>query len=190
MVVGLGNVGENFNLTRHNIGFIVLDEIAHDINLEFKKGEYGFVAKDKEFNTVFLKPTTFMNDSGIAVKYWKKWLNIENKNILVIVDDLHLKVGEIRFRSCGGTGGHNGLKSIEENIGNDYARLRIGIGNDYKYGEQADFVLGNFKNEEMDEIKKKYKTIKEVIKIFIEDEEIKIQKINSVINTGVVSSVG
>ena len=161
LVVGLGNIGAEYASTRHNMGFMVLDAWAQASNIVFQSGRYGSMAeysfKGRKF--FLLKPSTYMNLSGNAVRYWLNELNIPMENLIVICDDLNLPFGTIRMRKKGSDGGHNGLKNIQELIGSqDYARIRIGIGNDFARGQQIDFVIGEISREEaemMPEISKK-----------------------------------
>ena len=152
LIVGLGNIGDEYANTRHNIGFMVLDAFAEASNLVFKDERYGAIAegrvKNKEF--ILLKPNTYMNLSGNAVRYWAQKEKIDVDHIFVIVDDLSLPFGKIRIKGSGSAGGHNGLKNIQELLGTEkYARLKFGIGNDFPKGKQVDFVLGKFGDEDM-----------------------------------------
>ena len=151
LIAGLGNFGEKYAGTRHNIGFMVLDAMANASNIAFGDRRYGYVAyyPYRSRNCVLLKPTTYMNLSGRAVNYWLQKEKIPIENLLVIVDDLALPFGTIRIRSKGGDGGHNGLFNINQVLGRaDYARLRFGIGGDYSKGGQIDYVLGEISSEE------------------------------------------
>ena len=151
LVVGLGNIGSEYDGTRHNIGFRVVDALSQKYGGQFQSGRLADVAKIriKNKNLTLIKPTTYMNLSGKAVAYWLKELNLEKSKLLVVLDDLALPVGVLRMRGKGSDAGHNGLKSIQELLGgNDYPRLRFGIGNDYPKGKQADFVLGKFSKED------------------------------------------
>lgn len=155
LVVGLGNIGPEYALTRHNVGFIILDAWAKASNMVFATDRYGDVAtvrnKGREFH--LLKPSTYMNLSGNAVRYWMQKLDVPVENVLVICDDLNLPFGTVRMRGSGSDGGHNGLKNIEELIGTrDYARIRIGIGHDFAQGGQIDFVLGKLSPEQLSEL--------------------------------------
>lgn len=196
LIVGLGNIGSSYIKTRHNIGFIFIDIISKYYNLSFKETTaYKSLSTEIKLNdvkTTFIKPTTYMNNSGQAVKLWKEWLKVENQNILIICDDLHLNVGDIRFRTSGSAGGHNGLKNIESNIGNDYLRLKIGIGNNYKHGEQANFVLSEFSDDELAFIMNNETYIINIIDCFIKNEpfEQRIKNINNLLSKRVISSVG
>lgn len=145
LVVGLGNVGTEYAGTRHNIGFMILDAWAQASNISFASGRYGDMAdlswKGRRIH--LLKPSTYMNLSGNAVRYWLGRLKIPVSNLIVISDDLNLPFGRLRMRKQGSAGGHNGLKHIEECLGTaEYARIRVGIGNDFARGAQIGFVLG------------------------------------------------
>lgn len=162
LVVGLGNIGVEYFNTRHNIGFMILDAWAQASNLVFEPARYGDVAvakiKGREF--YLLKPSTYMNLSGNAVRYWIKKLDIPLENVLIICDDLNLPFGSIRMRKSGSDGGHNGLKNIQSLIETqNYARIRLGIGNDFEQGHQVDFVLGRFEDEQVKEIQEMSKKI-------------------------------
>lgn len=151
LVAGLGNIGREYENTRHNIGFIVLDAWAKASNTFFSTGRYGDIAEISFRGNKFilLKPSTYMNLSGKAVRYWMQEKNIPLDRTLVICDDLNLPFGTVRMRKGGSDGGHNGLKNIQEMIGTqEYARIRIGIGNDFRQGEQVDFVLGEISAEQ------------------------------------------
>lgn len=155
LIAGLGNIGKEYELTRHNIGFLVLDQIADEKRVEFKieklaeKAEYKF--KGRQIHLI--KPTTYMNLSGKAINYWLQQLKIPKENLLVIVDDIAISFGKLRLRAKGSSAGHNGLKSIEELTGgSNYARLKFGLGDNYAKGKQVDFVLSNFTHQEMDEL--------------------------------------
>lgn len=152
LIVGLGNVGPEYDGTRHNIGFRVLDALAKASNIVFEDKRYGFVGKMRVKNCelVLLKPSTFMNLSGNAVRYWLNKENIEPENLLVICDDLSLPFGKLRIKPGGSDAGHNGLKNIASVLSSQqYARLRFGIGNDFPKGFQADYVLGQFTDEDL-----------------------------------------
>ena len=151
LITGLGNIGEEYRNTRHNIGFMVLDAWAQASNISFTNGRYGATAeisfKGQKFT--LLKPSTYMNLSGKAVNYWLQAKKIPLENLLVVVDDLALPFGTTRMRKKGSAGGHNGLKNIDYCLATDnYARLRIGIGNGFAPGGQIDFVLGELLLEE------------------------------------------
>ncbi|MBQ9713238.1 MAG: aminoacyl-tRNA hydrolase [Bacteroidales bacterium] len=151
LIAGLGNIGAEYAGTRHNMGFMVLDAWAQASNAVFTVQRYGSIAeisfKGRKF--ILLKPSTYMNLSGNAVRYWMQKLNIPTENLLVICDDLNLPFGTLRMRKKGSDGGHNGLKNIEQCIGtSEYTRIRIGIGNDFNTGQQIDFVLGPLDEEQ------------------------------------------
>jgi peptidyl-tRNA hydrolase, PTH1 family len=170
LIVGLGNIGEGYKDTRHNIGFTVLDAMAMASNLSFMDKRYGSICelRHKGRNLILLKPSTFMNLSGNAVDYWMKKENIPVENILVIVDDLALPLGSIRMRPKGSDGGHNGLSHISAILGTtEYPRIRIGIGNGFRKGSQVDFVLGKWDPEEKKFIDERRKIVIEMIKSFV-----------------------
>jgi peptidyl-tRNA hydrolase, PTH1 family len=151
LIVGLGNIGTEYELTRHNIGFMVADFIADKFNASFAHGKLANTAliRYKARQITIIKPTTYMNLSGKAVNYWLTYLNVPMENLLIITDDIALPFEKIRIRQKGSSAGHNGLNSIEECIGSNYPRLRIGIGNHFYKGQQADFVLSQFNKEEL-----------------------------------------
>lgn len=152
LIVGLGNIGSEYQGTRHNIGFTILDAMAKASNIVFSTQRYGDVAEMRLKNQqlMLLKPSTYMNLSGDAVRYWVSKENITLDHLLIIVDDLALQFGQIRLKGHGHNGGHNGLKSIDQMLGtNAYARLRFGIGNDFPRGMQIDYVLGCPSPEEL-----------------------------------------
>lgn len=151
LIVGLGNIGNEYAATRHNIGFMILDALAEASNISFSTQRYGDVAtmRLKNRQLVLLKPSTYMNLSGNAVRYWKEKEGIDLDHILVLVDDLALPFGAIRLKMRGSDAGHNGLKNIAEMLKTDaYPRLRFGIGNDFPRGCQIDYVLGRFTPEQ------------------------------------------
>lgn len=155
LIVGLGNIGDEYAATRHNIGFMTLDAFAEASNVSFATERYGDIARMRLKNKqlVLLKPSTYMNLSGNAVRYWRDKEGISPDNILVIVDDLALPFGAIRIKQRGSDAGHNGLKSIAQQLGTqNYARLRFGIGNDFPRGGQIDYVLGRFTPEQRAEL--------------------------------------
>ncbi len=155
LVVGLGNIGSEYVDTRHNIGFSVLDELAKQENLKFENLRYGAVTnyKFKGKNLILLKPSTYMNLSGKAIRYWMQQEKILPENLLVIVDDLALPFGSIRMRQKGSDAGHNGLKNIQDIFGhNNYSRIRFGIGDNYSRGKQIDYVLGRWSDGEFAEL--------------------------------------
>jgi len=151
LIAGLGNIGAEYAMTRHNMGFMALDALAGASNVVFSVKRYGSIAEFRLKNNMvtLLKPSTYMNLSGEAVRYWLRKLNIPVENLLVVVDDLALEFGTLRMRKQGSTGGHNGLESIDYCLStNQYARLRIGIGNGFPPGGQIDFVLSELLLEE------------------------------------------
>lgn len=151
LIVGLGNIGEKYNNTRHNIGFKIVDEVAEEHKVTFETEKLGDVAvfRFKGRTFVLLKPSTYMNLSGKSVKYWMDKENISVENILVVTDDVHIDFGTIRIKAKGSAGGHNGLKDIQEKLNTQqYARFRFGVGANYPKGRQADFVLGDWNKEE------------------------------------------
>ncbi|AUC85610.1 aminoacyl-tRNA hydrolase [Polaribacter sp. ALD11] len=155
LIIGLGNIGVTYTNTRHNIGFKIIDEVAEEHNATFETEKLGDVAtfrlKGRTF--ILLKPSTFMNLSGKAVKYWMDKENISVENILVVTDDVHIDFGTIRVKAKGSAGGHNGLKDIQEKLNTqEYARFRFGVGANYPKGRQADFVLGEWSKEETSEL--------------------------------------
>ena len=169
LIVGLGNPGEKYYDTRHNIGFELLDFICKKHESEFETNRLGQISKllIKGRKVLLLKPNTFMNLSGKSVKYWMQQENIKLKNILIISDDLNLPLGKIRFRAKGSSGGHNGLENIEQALNSlEYPRLRIGIGND-KNSNQIDFVLGIFNSDEYNIIHSNFDLISKSINSFI-----------------------
>ncbi len=151
LIVGLGNPGNEYADTRHNTGFMVLDAFAKASNIVFEDKRYGYVCETsiRGRKVFLLKPTTFMNLSGNAVRYWLNKENISQKNLLVVSDEVALPLGTFRLKGCGSNGGHNGLGHIQQLIGTDYARLRMGIGNDFPRGGQIDWVLGRYSEEDM-----------------------------------------
>ena len=169
LIVGLGNVGDTYTNTRHNIGFKILDEVAQEHKATFETLKLGDVAnfrwKGRTF--VLLKPSTFMNLSGKAVKYWMQQENIGIENILVVTDDVHIDFGSIRLKAKGSAGGHNGLKDIQEKLNTqEYARFRFGVGGNYSKGRQADFVLGQWSKEETSLLIERIPIAAKVIKSF------------------------
>ena len=169
LIVGLGNVGDEYELTRHNTGFMVLDAFAKASNIHFEDRRYGFVAETsvKGRKVFLLKPSTFMNLSGNAVRYWLNKENIEQNRLLVISDDVALPLGEFRLKGNGSNGGHNGLGHIQQLIGQNYARLRMGIGNDFPRGMQVDWVLGRYSEDELKELQPAIDLGVEIIRSFV-----------------------
>jgi PTH1 family peptidyl-tRNA hydrolase len=168
LIAGLGNIGPDYEQTRHNIGFMVLDALAKASNAVFEDKRYGFVSnmRLKNKSLVLLKPSTFMNLSGNAVRYWLQKEKIENKNLLVVVDDLSLPFGTLRLKPRGSDAGHNGLKNIQGLIGQDYPRLRFGIGNNFVRGTQINYVLDEFSDEEKEKLPELIDRCVEMIKSF------------------------
>jgi peptidyl-tRNA hydrolase, PTH1 family len=151
LIAGLGNIGPQYALTRHNIGFMILDRLLGSFQKEWQLGKnaYHAVLQYKGKQIYLIKPTTYMNLSGKAVRQWMNEQKIESQNLLVLCDDLALPFGKIRIRPKGSHGGHNGLRHIEELLGNDqYPRLRFGVGADFAKGSQADYVLSEFSEPE------------------------------------------
>jgi len=169
LIVGLGNIGEEYQNTRHNIGFKILDALAGASNISFNDKRYGAVAEMKHAGRTFilLKPSTFMNLSGRAVHYWMQKEKIPIDKVLILVDDLALPLGKIRLRAKGSDAGHNGLKNINQVLGRqDYARLRFGIGDDFPKGYQIDHVLGKWSPEEEDVLPERIELCIDIIKAF------------------------
>lgn len=169
LIVGLGNIGEEYKDTRHNIGFTVLDAMAAASNTSFMEKRYGAVCniKYKGRDLVLLKPSTYMNLSGNAVDYWLKKVKIPIGNMLVIVDDIALPLGSIRMRHKGSDGGHNGLAHISSVLAtNEYPRIRFGIGNSFRKGSQVNFVLGSWSIEERKTVEDRISVVIEMIKSF------------------------
>lgn len=169
MIVGLGNIGDEYTETRHNIGFKVLDKLVEKNDAKFSSGRYADVAefKHKGKQLVLIKPTTFMNLSGKSVNYWLQHEKIGLENMLVIVDELALPFGKIRIGPKGSDGGHNGLKSIQKSIGTPiYPRLRFGIGNAFSKGKQVNYVLGHWGEEELVTLPKRIDIATEAITAF------------------------
>jgi PTH1 family peptidyl-tRNA hydrolase len=167
LIAGLGNIGDEYANTRHNIGFSVLDTLAGDV--KFKQDRHAFVAEIKFKSRIFvlIKPTTYMNLSGKAVQYWMQAEKIPTENILVVTDDIALPFGTIRIKGKGSDGGHNGLKSIQESIGStEYARLRFGVGSEFTKGRQSDYVLGKWSDEETKLLPERIVKCGEAIKAF------------------------
>jgi len=169
LIVGLGNVGAEYELTRHNTGFMVLDAFAKASNIVFEDRRYGFVAETtiKGRKVFLLKPSTFMNLSGNAVRYWLNKENIDQQRLLVVSDDVALPLGAFRLKASGSNGGHNGLGHIQQLIGQQYARLRMGIGSDYPHGSQVDWVLGRYSEEDLQLLQPSLETATEIIKSFV-----------------------
>ena len=169
LICGLGNPGDEYAGTCHNTGFMVLDAFAKASNICFEDKRYGFVAETsvKGRKIILLKPTTFMNLSGNAVRYWLNKENIDQRRLLVVSDDVALPLGEFRLKGNGSNGGHNGLGHIIQLIGQDFARLRVGIGNDYPRGGQIDWVLGHYSAQDMEVLQPTIDVAVDIIKSFV-----------------------
>ena len=168
LIAGLGNIGPDYENTRHNIGFMVLDALAKASNAVFEDKRYGFVSEMrlKNKHLILLKPSTFMNLSGNAIRYWMQKEKIETKNLLVVVDDLALPFGMLRLKSKGSDAGHNGLKHIQDLIGQKYPRLRFGIGDDFARGSQINYVLEEFSEEEKKQLPERIDAASDIIRSF------------------------
>lgn len=170
LVVGLGNIGDEYAHTRHNAGFDIVGKLANDNQVEMTEEKYGSVGtfKYKGRDVILLKPNTYMNLSGKAVNYWMQKEKIPIENLLVVVDDLALPFGTLRLKGKGSDGGHNGLKNINEMIGsNNYARIRFGLGNEFSRGGQIDFVIGHWTDEEQETVNDRFAVAAEMIKSFV-----------------------
>jgi PTH1 family peptidyl-tRNA hydrolase len=170
LIVGLGNIGEKYDNTRHNIGFKIVDALVKDYDESFTTEKLGDLAKLKiKGKTVFvLKPNTFMNLSGKAVLYWMKKENILIENVLIITDDLNIDFGKLRIKGRGSAGGHNGLKDIQDKLNTgSYPRFRFGVGSDYRKGGQVDFVLGTWSEEEESALIERIPTSVKAIESFV-----------------------
>lgn len=170
LIVGLGNIGEKYENTRHNIGFKVLDYFAAKEDFSFETQKLGDIAtyKLKGRTFIFLKPNTYMNLSGKAVQYWLTKENIPMENLLVITDDLNLPFGSIRLKTKGSDGGHNGLKDIQDKLNTTkYNRFRFGISDAFSKGRQVDYVLGEWTDEESSKLKERLEKSTELIKSFV-----------------------
>ena len=162
LVVGLGNIGPEYARTRHNMGFMVLDAWSQASNAVFTTQRYGDLASlsIKGRNVWLLKPSTYMNLSGNAVRYWLQKLPVTQERLIVICDDINLPFGTLRMRKNGSDGGHNGLKNIAETLGStDYVRIRMGVGHDFSKGAQVDYVLGNLSEEESSQMPELCKSV-------------------------------
>ncbi len=169
LIVGLGNIGWEYKDTRHNAGFRMVEAFAESINAQFSENRYGAVAdgRIKNAQVVLLKPNTFMNLSGNAVRYWMQIEKIPIENLLILVDDISLPFGTLRLRGQGSAGGHNGLKSIESCIqAQNYARLKFGIGSNFARGQQIDYVLGAWDEDEEKHMPELLKTTTDIIASF------------------------
>ena len=178
LICGLGNPGGEYEGTRHNTGFMAVDAFAKAMDVTFQDKRYGFVAETsiKGRKVFLLKPTTFMNLSGNAVRYWPNEEKIDQSHLLVISDDVALPLADFRLKSNGSNGGHNGLGHIMQLIGQDFARLRIGVGNNYPRGGQIEWVLGHYSDDEMKELQPTFDRSVEIMKSFV------LQGINNTMN--------
>lgn len=169
LIVCLGNIGHEYSETRHNSGFMVADRLADDAGVSFSSCRYGDMARIRVKNCelMILKPSTYMNLSGVAVRYWMNKEKLPLDRLLIVVDDIALPFGAIRIRQSGSEAGHNGLKSISEHLGTrNYARLKFGVGNDFQRGGQIDYVLGHFSDEEKKLLPEKLQRAAEAVKAF------------------------
>jgi len=169
LIVCLGNIGPEYEGSRHNSGFMAGDAIAAEAGVTFKSCRYGDMAivKVKNCELMLLKPSTYMNLSGVAVRFWMNKEKLPIENLLVIVDDISLPFGNMRIRERGSDAGHNGLKNIAEQLGTqNYARLKFGVGNDFPKGGQIDYVLGKFPSEERKQLPEKLARVSEAVKAF------------------------
>lgn len=169
LICGLGNPGSEYADTRHNTGYMILDAFAKASNIVFEDKRYGFVAETtlKGRKIILLKPTTYMNLSGNAVRYWLNKENIDQQRLLVVSDDVALPLGAFRLKANGSNGGHNGLGHIQQLIGQQYPRLRVGIGNDYPQGGQIDWVLGKYSSEDMNVLQPTIDLCVDIVKSFV-----------------------
>ena len=178
LICGLGNPGGEYEGTRHNTGFMAVDAFAKAMDVTFQDKRYGFVAETsiKGRKVFLLKPTTFMNLSGNAVRYWLNEEKIDQSHLLVISDDVALPLADFRLKSNGSNGGHNGLGHIMQLIGQDFARLRIGVGNNYPRGGQIEWVLGHYSDDEIKELQPTFDRSVDIMKSFV------LQGINNTMN--------
>lgn len=170
LIVGLGNIGAEYVGTRHNIGFRIADTLAESLKLSFSTERYGDVATGRLKNkqVIILKPSTYMNLSGNAVRYWKEKEKIDLENILILVDDIALPFGAVRIKGSGSDAGHNGLKNIAEMLGTQaYARLRFGVGNEFPRGCQIDYVLGQFTLDQRQQLPVRVDYAVDAVKTFV-----------------------
>ncbi|SMC82025.1 aminoacyl-tRNA hydrolase [Moheibacter sediminis] len=170
LIVGLGNIGEKYRYTRHNIGFLVVDELVKRMDAKFSASNFGEVSqfKYKARPVTVLKPNTYMNLSGDAVRFWMQKEGISAENIFVITDDLNLPFGTIRIRGKGSDGGHNGLKDIQAKLNSQaYPRLRFGVGNEFDTGNQIDYVLGNWSEDEVLKLPERLNFVGDAVLSFI-----------------------
>ena len=152
LIVGLGNIGEKYQLTRHNVGFMVIDEITKNLSTSNIQKSNFHSTLEKSAYDLYSKPTTYMNNSGMAVQAIKEYYKLEMEDIIVIHDDIDLPFGTVKFKIGGGHGGHNGLRSIDSHIGKEYIRVRIGVGKPQDKSDVANYVLDNFSKEELNKL--------------------------------------
>lgn len=170
LICGLGNPGAEYELTRHNVGFLTLDRMVESLKTSFRTDRLGWVAeaKYKGRTLIFLKPSTFMNLSGKSVNYWLQKERIPIENLIVITDDIALPFGKLRLRAKGSGGGHNGLGNIQESLSTEnYPRLRFGIGGDFPKGRQVNYVLSSFSQEELQKLPERIDKITEGVLSFV-----------------------
>ena len=170
LIAGLGNIGPEYELTRHNIGFLALDYLGDFKKVEFQSSRLAFAADFKHKGRIvqLIKPTTYMNLSGRSIRYWLEQLKIPAENLMVVVDDIALPFGKIRIRAKGSSAGHNGLTDIENVLGtNAYPRLRIGIGDDFSRGRQVEYVLSRFDKKELEELPFIFNQVNEALLSFV-----------------------
>lgn len=170
LIIGLGNIGEKYAQTRHNVGFHILDHLSHEEEFTFTDAKLGAIGtfKHKGRAVLCLKPSTYMNLSGKAVSYWKNKENIPLENILVITDDINLPFGSLRLKAKGSDGGHNGLKHVQQVLNTtQYHRFRFGVGADFSKGRQVDYVLGDWGEEEQQALPERMKRSTELIRSFV-----------------------
>lgn len=169
LICGLGNPGNEYAGTRHNTGFMILDAFAKASNICFVDSRYGWVAETsiRGRKVLLLKPSTFMNLSGNAVRYWLQQERIDLSHLLVVTDDVALPLGQFRLRASGSNGGHNGLGHIIQLLGQQWARLRVGVGNDYPRGAQVEWVLGHYSEEEMATLQPTFTLAEDIIRSFV-----------------------
>ncbi|NNF35404.1 MAG: aminoacyl-tRNA hydrolase [Saprospiraceae bacterium] len=169
LIIGLGNMHPDYDDTRHNIGFDVVDVMAEEAGAAWKLSQLGAVTqiKHRGRTLVLLKPSTYMNRSGKSVRYWMTKEKVPVDRIMVVVDDIHIEYGTLRMRGKGSDGGHNGLKDIQQHLGgNKYPRLKVGIGGDFYKGQQVDYVLGKWTSEERDKLPGILKKAGDAVKSF------------------------
>ncbi|MDX1364798.1 MAG: aminoacyl-tRNA hydrolase [Arenibacter latericius] len=170
LIVGLGNIGDEYLETRHNIGFKILDALAAKEDFSFETNKLGDVGvfKVKGRSIICLKPSTYMNRSGKAVRYWMEKENIPLENVLVLTDDIHLSFGTLRLKTKGSDGGHNGLKDIQAHLNTTkYNRLRFGVGSNFGSGNQVNYVLGEWNEEEKEALKERFERTTELVHSFV-----------------------